>query len=418
MEPGEAGRDDCTVGTTEDDSHQATVTTTTSTTTATPRKRQGSISSQSTHGGDTKETIRMPPSLTLSKIRSVKQQALLAAVKAKLEISTVALAIVYFERLCLDCRVDKTNRRLSFAACLLLAIKINEAQVGLVMRTSTTQEPTSSRNTTTSRIQSLIRPTKKSSTMFASLLEFFTQDWNISLKHLFAAEWGVFAALQFRLHAKPSHVAFHFKRLLKSLDKNPRSYLGAEVFGYWQHALAREEYLRKERESRREVRQQKKEQKKILQLQRELEAANRREKSSGTNRSCKKLDSDDPNDLSPKDHDPQKSPKRRERRDLAATAFSPKLPKRQGSRISGILNRFSGGKRALSTDKLLLQHQNATEGEGNQARLLLSPSMPAISQTFEKEIVEDFVINIHDGLNDGSGHDGSVAYSDDGGIII
>jgi hypothetical protein len=229
--------------------------------------------------------------------------------------------------------------------------------------------------------------------------------------------------LQFRLHAKPSHVAFHFKRLLKSLDKNPRSYLGAEVFGYWQHALAKEEYLRKEREARREVRQQKKEQKKILQLQRELEAANRRDKSSGMNRSCKKLDSDDPKDLSPKDHDPQKSPaKLRERRDLTATAtaFSPKLPKRQGSRITGILQRFSGGKRSMSSDKLSQQHQNATEGEveGNQARLLMSPSMPAISRAFEKEAGEDFIIDIHSGLNDGSGHSRSVTYSDDGGIII
>ena len=78
--------------------------------------------------GEGKENIRMPPSLTLSKIRSLKQQALAAAVKAKLEISTVALAIVYFERLALDCRVDKSNRRLSFAACLLLAIKINEVR--------------------------------------------------------------------------------------------------------------------------------------------------------------------------------------------------------------------------------------------------------------------------------------------------
>ncbi len=103
------------------------------------RRRLGSTSSMSlsTVGGSAsidggtgegQETIRMPPSLTLSKIRSLKQQALAAAVRAKLEISTVALAIVYFERLCLDCRVDKSNRRLSFAACLLLAIKINEVR--------------------------------------------------------------------------------------------------------------------------------------------------------------------------------------------------------------------------------------------------------------------------------------------------
>jgi hypothetical protein len=133
----------------EDDAADATTvgTLTTGATTAsvgsksnTPRshRRRGSTSSMSlsTGGGNSSidggtgeggtETIRMPPSLTLSKIRSLKRQALAAAVQAKLEISTVALAIVYFERLCLDCRVDKSNRRLSFAACLLLAIKLNE----------------------------------------------------------------------------------------------------------------------------------------------------------------------------------------------------------------------------------------------------------------------------------------------------
>ena len=163
MEPGTGGDGGGTVGTAEEDLHQSNSTsTTTGITTLTPRKGQGSTSSLST-GAEAKETIRMPPSLTLSKIRSVKQQALVAAVKAKLEISTVALAIVYFERLCLDCRVDKTNRRLSFAACLLLSIKINEAHVGLVM--TKTVEETSSKSTASNRIQSLIRPTKKSSTM-------------------------------------------------------------------------------------------------------------------------------------------------------------------------------------------------------------------------------------------------------------
>jgi hypothetical protein len=71
----------------------------------------------------------MPLSLTLS-----KAQALKASVTANLEISTVALACIYFERLCLDCRVDKSNRRLAFAACLLIAAKLNESNVGLVMK--------------------------------------------------------------------------------------------------------------------------------------------------------------------------------------------------------------------------------------------------------------------------------------------
>ena len=148
--------------------------------------------------------IRMPPSLTLSKIRSLKRQALMAFVRAGLEVGTVALACVYFERLCLSCRVDKSNRRLCFASCLLLASKINEPNDVLVMKEDTTVsggtgsgDEEEKRSTTTrkklKRLQSSIRPSKRSTSMFASLLEFFTQEWSLSLKHLYAAEWGVFA---------------------------------------------------------------------------------------------------------------------------------------------------------------------------------------------------------------------------------
>ena len=56
---------------------------------ATTRSRQGSVSSVSAAGDPM--AIRMPPSLTLSKIRSLKQQALRVAVKAKLEISVSVL---------------------------------------------------------------------------------------------------------------------------------------------------------------------------------------------------------------------------------------------------------------------------------------------------------------------------------------
>jgi len=216
------------------------------------RPRLGSIPSPA----ETKETIRMPPSLTLSKIRSIKQQALKAAVKARLEVSTVALACVYFERLCLDCRVDKSNRRLCFAACLLLAAKINEANVvGLVTRNQ--EENTKEK----SGIQSLIRPTQKSNTIFASLLEFMTQDWSLSLKHLFSAEWGVFAALGFELHATPSQVSFHFRRLMKVLEWQALSYLGSDMYSQWQDCLLKEETRRQEREQRREIRRARNERK-------------------------------------------------------------------------------------------------------------------------------------------------------------
>jgi len=230
------------------------------------RKRQGSVTSlSSSTEGPKEKLIRMPPSLTLSKIRSLKQQALAAAVKAKLEIGTLALACVYFERLCLDCRVDKSNRRLSFATCILLASKINEPNTSLVMK----QEQGSGEKMTT-RLQSLVKPNKRSKKIFASLLEFFTTDWGLSLKSLFDAEFFVFAALGFSLHATPSQVAFHFKRLMKTLEWSPVNYLGSEMYNQWQEALAMEEERRKERERRRE-RQRRRKEERLLNLHIEIE---------------------------------------------------------------------------------------------------------------------------------------------------
>ncbi|CAN0317920.1 unnamed protein product, partial [Scytosiphon promiscuus] len=134
------------------------------------------------------EHPELPPSLTLSKIRSVKRQALLGCHRAvsrswrrrrrgrrcsgvvssygsglsaagiifsvvvvrlykpltdraphakpsrlprvpppqNMEVATVALACIYFERLCLAGLVTKPNRRLAMAACLAISYKFNE----------------------------------------------------------------------------------------------------------------------------------------------------------------------------------------------------------------------------------------------------------------------------------------------------
>ena len=143
------------------------------------RNRQDSVTSGST-GSDGPNTpvpkekqLRIPPSLTLSKIRSLKRQALAAAIKAKLEIGTLSLAFVYFERLCLDCRVDKSNRRLAFAVCLLLASKLNEPNVGLFMRN---ENKTDKIDDMAKRAQSLIRPNKRSSNILRPF-------WSSSLRN-------------------------------------------------------------------------------------------------------------------------------------------------------------------------------------------------------------------------------------------
>ncbi len=390
MDPGTIA-DDTTLGTAEEDSHQQTVVTTTTgttmTTSVTPRKRQGSMSSMST-AGDAKETIRMPPSLTLSKIRSIKQQALRAAVTAKLEISTVALSIIYFERLCLDCRVDKTNRRLSFAACLLLALKMNEAHVELMTKPGQVD----SKSSTSYRIQSLLRPAKKSDNAFASLLEFFTQEWTLSLKHLFAAEWGVFAALQFRLHAKPSQIAFHFKRLLKAMDWNPRAYLGPQMYSFWMDALAEEDYQRRSREERKEARLTRKERKRIMHLQRELEASDRSETVSPSRIMLEdQLRKDERHDSARDNGSGKGSNKVEEYSPLTTPNKGSRQSARGAAGLGRILTHFAGGKRALSTDKLLLHDKSQEINDGTPC-LQPSPSMPIFPSS--DVISNGFVIEI------------------------
>jgi len=211
----------------------------------------------------------MPPSLTLSKIRRLKLQALIACVRAKMEVSTVALACVYFERLALDCRVDKSNRRLVFAVCLLLAAKMNERNSHIVHAQS--REVSAGQREETRRnkiLPSFIKPTETGKNQFASLLDFFAHDWGISLKSLFAAEFGVFAALGFNLQAKPSHVAFHFKRFMKSLEWNSVAYLGQEQYNQWQRSIDDEE-VRKDAHLDRKHMRRKQEEKKLLDLQRD-----------------------------------------------------------------------------------------------------------------------------------------------------
>lgn len=77
-------------------------------------------------------------------------------------------------------------------------------------------------------------------------------------------------ALGFSLKAKPSEVAFHFKRLLRVLEWDPRSYLGSEImYRQWQESLA-EEFRQNERRNARHERRIKKSEVQLLKLQRKL----------------------------------------------------------------------------------------------------------------------------------------------------
>jgi len=266
-----------------------------------------------------------------------------------------------------------------------------------------------SKSTRGSRIQSLIRPAQKSGKVFASLLEFFTQQWSLSLKHLFAAEWGVFAALQFRLHAKPSQVAFHFKRLLKALDRNPRTYLGPQMYSYWQDALSEEEFLRIHRETRREARRERKDRKNLLQLQIELQAADRNDDDTNSARKKKSCELKDCS----LDEEAGSGQKVFEYSPISSPAQVIRHPVRPG--IGGILTRFSGGKRAMSSDKLST-HQEKTGncGEG-MARLRISPSMPSLSNNSP---AEDYCVAEMPGIEDSTSFGSNVSPSEVVGAAI
>ena len=260
------------------------------------RRRKGSASAEV-------DTIHMPPSLTLSKIRRLKQQALIACVRAKMEVSTVALACVYFERLALDCRVDKSNRRLVFAVCLLLAAKMNERNSHIVHALAREVSGQREESKKSKILPSFIKPTEAGKNQFASLLDFFAHDWGISLKSLFAAEFGVFAALGFNLQAEPSHVAFHFKRFMKTLEWNSVAYLGQEQYNQWQRSIDEEEVRRDAHLHRKHVRRDH-EERKLLDLQRDYHKQQQEEEKARRRGSPSYIsDSDSTSGHTPSKHD-------------------------------------------------------------------------------------------------------------------
>ena len=142
---------------------------------------------------------QLPPSLTVSKIRNLKKSALLQCMALSIEVSTVASAVIFFERLCLKGVITKANRRLTMAVSLLLSYKFNECV------------------------------TSKFHSRLYSMLDFIDKDWKISKKEVFDAEFGAFVHLGFTLLVPHQHVGLVCSRLLKLVYKTTKNYLGDDL---------------------------------------------------------------------------------------------------------------------------------------------------------------------------------------------
>lgn len=142
----------------------------------------------------------LPPSLTLSRIRELKKAVLVLCLTVGVEVSTVALGVINFERLCLKNMVTKANRKLSMAVALVLAVKCNECE-----------------------------QSEGYQKRLEALMAFFDREWDLSKKEVFEAEFGAFVHLGFSLHVPYPHVYLVYTRLLKLVNRSSRSYLGEEM---------------------------------------------------------------------------------------------------------------------------------------------------------------------------------------------
>jgi len=137
--------------------------------------------------------------MSLSKLRKCKQIMLDLVVRLDLEISTCAVAFVYFERLLLRNQVNKANRKIIAAVCLLLAFKWAEGSGGAQRQ----------------RLLSLT---------FSAMEKSFHAPRAAILK----AEFPVLVALDLDLTVKTEHVLHHFRLCLSKLDTVPADYRNIE----------------------------------------------------------------------------------------------------------------------------------------------------------------------------------------------
>ncbi|KAM9445288.1 CDK5 and ABL1 enzyme substrate 2 [Clarias gariepinus] len=121
--------------------------------------------------------------LTLSKIRSLKREMHAVGEECALQPVTIAMAFAYFEKLVLQGRLNKHNRKLVAAACLLLAAKISS-------------------------------DFKKQEVK--QLIDKLEERFRLSRRDLTGFEFTILVALEMALYLPDSKVMPHYRRLTQS----------------------------------------------------------------------------------------------------------------------------------------------------------------------------------------------------------
>ncbi|XP_034028914.1 CDK5 and ABL1 enzyme substrate 2-like isoform X2 [Thalassophryne amazonica] len=120
--------------------------------------------------------------LTFSKIRSLKREMRAVSEECSLQPVTIAMAFVYFEKLVLQGRLNKQNRKLVAAACVLLAAKISS---------------------------DLRKPDVR------QLIDKLEERFRINRRELIPLEFAVLVALEMGLYLPESKVMPHYRRLVQ-----------------------------------------------------------------------------------------------------------------------------------------------------------------------------------------------------------
>ncbi|XP_063064912.1 CDK5 and ABL1 enzyme substrate 2 [Engraulis encrasicolus] len=120
--------------------------------------------------------------LTLSKIRSLKREMRTLGEECPLQPVTVAMAFVYFEKLVLQGRLNKQNRKMVAATCVLLAAKISS-------------------------------DLKKQEVK--QLIDKLEERFRIGRRELISYEFSVLVALEMALYLPESKVMPHYRRLVQ-----------------------------------------------------------------------------------------------------------------------------------------------------------------------------------------------------------